>query len=74
MNALLILILWLAQTSAEIALGKLLEKLLTKRNLKRLNLLLKKQILFIYFHWVLLKTPLKSLPEQPQQHDTQTGG
>jgi hypothetical protein len=74
MNALLILILWLAQTSAEIALGKLLEKLLTKRNLKRLNVLLKKQILLIYFHWVLLKTPLKSLREQPQQNTSQTGG
>ncbi|MGH7999769.1 MAG: hypothetical protein ACREPR_10160 [Brasilonema sp.] len=73
MNALLILTLWLAQKSAEIALGKLLEKLLTKRNLKRLNYLLKKQILLLYFHWVLLKTPLESLPKQPQQHDIQTG-
>ncbi|KAB8334659.1 hypothetical protein SD80_009920 [Scytonema tolypothrichoides VB-61278] len=72
MNALLILTLWLAQTSAEIALGKLLEKLLTKRNLKHLNHLLKKQILLLYLHWVLLKTPRESLPKQPQQHDTQT--
>ena len=64
--------------SVEIILGLLLEKfwewVLKERNLKRLNHLLKKQILLIYFHWVLLKTPLKSLPEQPQQHDTQTGG
>ena len=49
--------------SVEIILGLLLEKfwewVLKERNLKRLNLLLKKQILFIYFHWVLLKTPLK---------------
>ncbi|NJM73920.1 MAG: hypothetical protein HC862_29545 [Scytonema sp. RU_4_4] len=74
MNALFILTLWLAQTSAEIALGKLLEKLLTKRNLKRLNLLLKQQILLIYLHWVLLKTPRESLPEQPQRHDIQISG
>lgn len=61
--------------SVEIILGLLLEKFwewVLKRNLKHLNVLLKKQILFIYFHLVLLKTPLKSLPEQPQQHDTQT--
>ena len=64
--------------SVEIILGLLLEKfwewVLKERNLKRLNLLLKKQILLIYFHWVLLKTPLKSLPEQPQQNISQTGG
>ncbi len=64
--------------SVEIILGLLLEKfwewVLKERNLKRLNLLLKKQILLIYFHWVLLKTPLKSLPKQPQQNTSQTGG
>ncbi|MEI2581803.1 hypothetical protein [Scytonema sp. PRP1] len=64
--------------SVEIILGLLLEKfwewVLKERNLKRLNLLLKKQILFMYFHWVLLKTPLKSLPEQPQQNTSETQG
>lgn len=62
--------------SVEIILGLLLEKfwewVLKERNLKRLNHLLKKQILLIYFHWVLLKTPLKSLAEQPQQNTSET--
>ncbi|KAB8330478.1 hypothetical protein [Brasilonema bromeliae] len=61
--------------SVEIILGLLLEKfgewLLNERNLKRLNHLLKKQILLLYFYWVLLKTPQESLPKQPQQHDIQ---
>jgi hypothetical protein len=59
--------------SVEILLSLLLEKfgewLLNERNLKRFNHLLKNQILLLYFHWVLLKTPQKSLPKQPQQHD-----
>ncbi|NMG06274.1 hypothetical protein [Brasilonema sp. UFV-L1] len=59
--------------SIEIIFGLLLEKfgewLLNERNLKRLNFLLKKQILSLYLFWVLLKTPRESLPEQPQRHD-----
>ncbi|NMF62438.1 hypothetical protein DP113_32545 [Brasilonema octagenarum UFV-E1] len=59
--------------SVEILFGLLLEKfgewLLNERNLKLLNHLLKKQILLLYLHWLLLKTPQESLPKQPQQHD-----
>jgi hypothetical protein len=55
MNA---LTLWLIQTSAEIALGILVEKLLSNANRKRANNFLKHQILVLYLDWVLQKTTL----------------
>jgi hypothetical protein len=47
---------------ADKALEKLLEKVLTEHNIKRASYFLKMQILILYLDWVLLKTPLKSLP------------
>ncbi len=47
---------------ADKALEKLLEQVLTERNLQRADNFLKMQILILYLDWVLLKTPLKSLP------------
>jgi hypothetical protein len=61
-DSLLIFVLWLAQKSGEVALSKLLDKLLSEQNLKRLKSFFKIQILVLYLNWVLLKTQLKSLP------------
>ncbi len=47
---------------ADKALEKLLEQVLTEGNIKRTSNFLKMQILILYLDWVLLKTPLKSLP------------
>jgi hypothetical protein len=57
MNA---IILWVIQTSAEITLGILIEKLLSDANRKRTSKFLKYHILVVYLNWVLLKTPLDS--------------
>lgn len=62
MDSLLIFVLWLAQKSAEVALSKLLDKLLSEHNLKCLKAFLKIQILVLYLNWVLRNTQLKSLP------------
>jgi hypothetical protein len=52
--------------SAEVILGLLLKKLwewaFSDRNLNRTSNRLKMQLLILYLDWVLLKTPLKSLP------------
>ncbi len=52
---------------ADKALEKLLEQVLTEGNIKRTNNFLKMQILILYLDWVLLKTPLKSLPDQREE-------
>ncbi|BAZ21608.1 hypothetical protein NIES4073_24860 [Kalymmatonema gypsitolerans NIES-4073] len=52
------IMLWVIQTSAEITLGILIEKLLSDANRKRTSKFLKYQILVLYLNWVLLKTPL----------------
>lgn len=52
------IILWVIQTSAEVALGILIEKLLSDANTKRASKFLKYQILALYLDWVLLQTPL----------------
>ncbi|HBL10279.1 MAG TPA: hypothetical protein DD379_02500 [Cyanobacteria bacterium UBA11162] len=61
------LVILALQKSAEIILLLLVEKLwawvLSDRNTKRLSNYLKMQILLLYLDWVLLKTPLKSLPD-----------
>lgn len=59
--------------SAEIVFGLLLKKLwewvLSDRNLKHSSNYLKMQLLILYLDWVLLKTPLKSLPPQSKADD-----
>lgn len=66
------LVLFALQKSAEIAIGILLEKfwkeLLNDRNLKRVNHFLRMKILILYLDWVLQKTPLKSPPNQQEDH------
>jgi hypothetical protein len=52
---------------ADKALEKLLEQVLTERNLQRADNFLKMQILILYLDWVLLKTPLKSLPDRREE-------
>ncbi len=52
---------------ADKALEKLLEQVLTEGNIKRTSNFLKMQILILYLDWVLLKTPLKSLPDQREE-------
>ena len=52
---------------ADKALEKLLEQVLTERNLQRADKFLKMQILILYLDWVLLKTPLKSLPDRREE-------
>jgi hypothetical protein len=52
--------LWLVEKSIEIALGKLIEKLLSDSNIKQLKNFLKLRILLLCLDWVLLKTPLES--------------
>jgi hypothetical protein len=60
------ILLLLLEKSGEIILELLLEKLwqwvLSERNLKHLLNSLKLQILLLYLDWVLLKSPIKSLP------------
>ncbi len=59
------------EKSAEIILVLLVEKfwkwLLSDRHLQRVNNFLKMQVLILYLDWVLLKTPLKSLPDQREE-------
>jgi hypothetical protein len=59
------------EKSAEIVLGVLLEKfwvwVLSDRNLQRASYFLKMQILILYLDWVLLKTPLQSLPDRREE-------
>ncbi len=59
----------LLEKSLEIVLTLLLEKfwkwILTNKNLK--NLKFKNQIVLLYLHWILLKTPLISPPEESQE-------
>jgi hypothetical protein len=52
-------VFWLAEKSLEIALGKLIEKLLSDSNIKQVKNFLKLQILLLCLDWVLLKTPLE---------------
>jgi hypothetical protein len=62
-------VFWLAEKSLEIALGKLIEKLLSYSNLKAVKNFLKVQILLLCLDWILLKTPLepKKLPQLGDQ-------
>jgi hypothetical protein len=62
-------VFWLAEKSIQIALGKLIEKLLSDSNIKRTKNFLKLQILLLCLDWVLLKTPLepKKLPQLDEQ-------
>ncbi|MEH2461828.1 hypothetical protein [Nostoc sp.] len=64
--------------SIEVILGLLLKKiwawLLRGESFQRLNHFLKMQILVLYLDWILLKTPLKSLPEPSKKNDLDTGG
>jgi hypothetical protein len=65
------LVLLALEKSGEIILGMLLEKLwkwvVRDRNLQRASSFLKMQILILYLDWVLLKTPLKSLPDRREE-------
>lgn len=65
------LVLLALEKSAEIVLVLLLEKfwvwVLSDRNTKRLSNFLKMQIFILYLDWVLLKTPLKSLPDRREE-------
>jgi hypothetical protein len=65
------LVLLALEKSGEIVLGVLLKKfwkwVLSDRNLQRASSFLKMQILLLYLDWVLLKTPLKSLPDQREE-------
>ncbi len=69
-NAILLLLL---EKSGEIVLTLLLERLwkwvLSDRNLKQLLNSLKLSILVLYLDWVLLKSPMKSLPEQREDEN-----
>ncbi|BAY49831.1 hypothetical protein SAMD00079811_74600 [Scytonema sp. HK-05] len=69
MNAIM---LWVIQTSAEVALGIFIEKLLSDANRKRASKLLKHQVLVVYLNWVLLKTPLD--PKKLHQYLEQQQG
>ncbi|HEY9672001.1 MAG TPA: hypothetical protein V6D11_11185 [Waterburya sp.] len=70
------LVVLAVEKSAEIVLGMLLEKfwkwLLSDRNLQRASNFLKMQIFILYLDWVLLKTPLKSLPDQREERQMPT--
>ena len=59
--------------SAEVVLGLLLKKFwewaLSDRNLKRSSNYLKMRLLILYLDWVLLKTPLKSLPPHSEEDE-----
>jgi hypothetical protein len=71
-----ILIPLVLNKSAGIILGLLLEKfwawVLKDDNYQRLKQFLKMQVLALYLDWLLLKTPLKSLPESTQEDDSVT--
>jgi hypothetical protein len=54
-----IFVLWLAEKTLEIAIGKLIEKLLSNSNVKQVKNFLKFQILLLCLDWVLLKTPVE---------------
>ncbi len=60
------------EKSGEILLGMLLEKLwkwvVSDRNLQRASNFLKMQVLILYLDWILLKTPLKSLPDRREEN------
>ena len=64
------LVLLAVKKSGEIVLGLLLKKfwqwVLSDRHYQRANTFLKMQILILYFAFVLLRTPIKSLPEQQE--------
>jgi len=59
------------EKSAEIVLVLLVEKLwawvLRDRKLQGVNNFVKMQIFILYLDWVLLKTPLKSIPDQLEE-------
>ncbi|MEQ8994962.1 MAG: hypothetical protein RID53_00470 [Coleofasciculus sp. B1-GNL1-01] len=59
------------EKSAEIVLVLLVEKLwawvLRDRKLQRVSNFAKMHIFILYLDWVLLKTPLKSIPDQPEE-------
>jgi hypothetical protein len=59
------------EKSAEIVLVLLIEKfwkwVLRDRNLQRVSNFVKLQILILYLDWVLLKTPLRSLPDPREE-------
>jgi hypothetical protein len=59
------------EKSAEIVLVLLIEKfwkwVLCDRNLQRVSNFVKLQILILYLDWVLLKTPLRSLPDPREE-------
>ncbi|MEP0871793.1 hypothetical protein NDA01_18425 [Trichocoleus desertorum AS-A10] len=59
--------------SAEVVFGLLLKKFwewaFSDRNLKCSSNYLKMQLLILYLDWVLLKTPLKSLPPYSEEDE-----
>ncbi|GAB1539952.1 hypothetical protein NUACC21_26210 [Scytonema sp. NUACC21] len=61
----------------EVVLALLLKQVwewvLSDRNFTFWHYILKKQILLLYLHWVLLTTKLRVVPDE-LQHDTYTGG
>lgn len=65
------LLLVALEKSAEFVLILLLNKfwawVLRDRNLQGASNFLKMQILILYLDWVLLKTPLKSLPDRREE-------
>ncbi len=64
-------VFWLVEKSVEIALSKIIEKLLSDANVKQVKNFLKLQILLLYLDWVLLKTPLE--PQKLVQLDEPLG-
>ncbi|MBE9200855.1 MULTISPECIES: hypothetical protein [unclassified Nodularia (in: cyanobacteria)] len=66
-----ILIPMVINKSVEVVVGILLAKffksVLSDANIKIANNFLKMQIVLLYLDWVLLKTPLESLPEESQE-------
>lgn len=67
------IILLLLEKSGEVILTLLVEKfwqwVLIDRNLKHLVNSLKLTILLLYLDWVLLKSPMKSLPDQQEEEN-----
>ncbi|MEA5580873.1 hypothetical protein VB620_05915 [Nodularia harveyana UHCC-0300] len=66
-----ILIPMVINKSMEVVVGILLAKfykwVLSDANLKSANNFLKMQVFLLYLDWVLLKTPLESLPDESQE-------
>jgi hypothetical protein len=66
------LVLLALEKSGEIILGMLLEKLwkwvVSDRNLQGASNFLKMQVLILYLDWILLKTPLKSFLDLPEEN------